>query len=298
MLCEVRIVILTKEKNVRYLLMDEVRRRYSLKWHQSGLSIIVAIPAAVLAGAKIPEGIFEAMREDFGFKVATPSLRDNFGFEKSLMRFDRGEKVEFIAALPKLGFYLDRPCKECGGEKEREGMACLYCNGKGLEYVVKHDDVNALSASLAILFLSLNAMKGEIPGSLDRQFMEITLTARRGCFGICGIFGSLVVRWLRARQGHVFEMETAMRRAYDHMFEGNRSFGGQCEAKITDRNGWLNVTIPGQGCGLVPNMTGFGRHPGYEFSDHNVDNAGQQLALLAGLAALHDLTHFSLSAAA
>ena len=60
-------------------------------------------------------------------------------------------------------------------------------------------------------------------------------------------------------------------------------------AKVAYKDGWFNMSCPGDACGLHPadNMgTVSGR--GYKFSCHNVDNPMQQIALLAGLAVLCD----------
>ena len=60
-------------------------------------------------------------------------------------------------------------------------------------------------------------------------------------------------------------------------------------ASVDYENGWLNVSCPGDACGLNPaNSCGGEDGRGYEFSCHNVDSPMQQLTLIAGLAALCD----------
>lgn len=59
-------------------------------------------------------------------------------------------------------------------------------------------------------------------------------------------------------------------------------------ASVHNEDGWLNITCPGNGCGLNPGSLGIDPGRGYEFSSHNVDSPHQQLTLLAGLAALHE----------
>jgi len=69
---------------------------------------------------------------------------------------------------------------------------------------------------------------------------------------------------------------------FDDMDEMNTT------AWVRDR-GWLGIGCSGDRTGLHPSsISSMGAGEGYRFSCHNVDTPMQQIALLAGLAALCD----------
>jgi hypothetical protein len=80
-------------------------------------------------------------------------------------------------------------------------------------------------------------------------------------------------------------------RTVDERMEGEvKSFDEYYFQAYTQGNeGWLNVSCPGDACGLHPSNGYIDGERGYEFSCHNVDQPIQQFMLLAALAALHDL---------
>jgi len=119
-----------------------------------------------------------------------------------------------------------------------------------------------------------------------------------------GMYSVPLTSWLASKvtdlpERHVYvipEMEKAMKTAYYHMLSRGPLDDHSFSAHIAYRGGWLNVSCPGNACGLHPSHS---RSPdegrGYEFSCHNVDSPAQQFTLLAGLAALHNRVRKELS---
>lgn len=103
-------------------------------------------------------------------------------------------------------------------------------------------------------------------------------------------FSVALCDWFRKLgTGPIPEMVEAMKIAYNHTqrIRGSSSVF-YFRASIDYSNGWLNISCPGNACGLNPWHNAVHNTGGYEFADHNVDTPFQQLTLLAGLAALHD----------
>ncbi len=227
------------------------------------------------------------------------SLYCDFGFNKALTFVgEYKEFIEFRATLPRVKNYTEKPCPMCGGSaKERdEDEKCFHCNGTGHEYQCDWEKLYPVSVSLAILFMLLAFPEHET-SSPHKQLMEVQLASsfrERGevVFGIGGTYSIPFVKWLSDMPlySNIPEMTDAMRTAYYQMMTNDHINFPELEfrASVDSGNGWLNVSCPGNACGLNPHHAGIQTGRGYDFSDHNVDNPAQQLTLLAGLAALHD----------
>lgn len=78
-----------------------------------------------------------------------------------------------------------------------------------------------------------------------------------------------------------------MKIAYKQLFRSIDG-SGYYDARLTER-GRFSVSCPGDACGLYSDeYSSHDGRMGHRFTCHNVDNPGQQLTLLAGLAALSD----------
>ncbi len=83
-------------------------------------------------------------------------------------------------------------------------------------------------------------------------------------------------------------VEATMRGTYEY-FMGHASTMSRFAATCRQPNS-IHLQVPGNACGLDPDISlSRVKNEGYELVSHNTDSAPQQLALLMGLAKLHDL---------
>jgi len=233
-------------------------------------------------------------------------FKRQFGFEKFGMVF--GFDLGFEHSLKFLGMNRDffeyhiptpvcrkqgGPCQGCGGSGKDEfhyDGTCFNCDGKGKSVYYDYKEANAILASLTLLFETLQFPE-IVTSSKQFQLISVFVGVDLNRVGIGGEFSAEVVYYLSRSMGDVPAMVTAMKAAHTKMEGEMKEFYlSSFRASVDDRNGWLNVSCPGQACGINPShVSRFGTNEGYEFSDHNVDQPIQLLTLLSSLAALHDL---------
>jgi hypothetical protein len=252
---------------------------------------------------------------------------NGFGFEYAFTRDSANDHKEFIAfrvnapivrrpamelcpacrgIQPRTLFGND-PCRRCDGSQkikkqcqrcvefdDVDAERCIECNGRGFEMIYDWHAAYAISASFTSFFEFANLWrdKSKATRCLFPQLIWVnTMTARRQHGGsLDGTYSIPLVKWLASflENTEIPEMSNAMRVVYGKMF-GEEDFYDKYEiwAKIAYKNGWLNVSCPGDACGLHPqNSMGPRIGEGYEFGCHNVDTPMQQFTLLAGLGAL------------
>jgi hypothetical protein len=101
-------------------------------------------------------------------------------------------------------------------------------------------------------------------------------------------------KWLVVKGAHyTSKIEEAMRDAYYHIWPSDKTarklFDREFRVVISD-SGLLRLSIPSHGSGLDPeSKEGDKKTSGYRLVPHNIEVIQQQLALLAGVAKLHDL---------
>lgn len=267
---------------------------YELGWLPEIPGIEVRVHSDFVASREaVPEDapIVNCMKESFGFKEFVGDLEKDFGFDGSLMNMGReGEFIRLRVALPD---FDRKTCGECGGSGRRdeefyEGK-CLFCMGTGYQKVYRWQRAYAISASLEI-FSRLTRFPEEKTSSFLKQLLKIRVFCARDerlIVGLGGEFSIPLCDWFRKRGvGYVPEIVEAMEIAYSHMQDLPSLY--EFRAAIDYPNGWLNVSCPGNACGINPCHNAVREEGGYEFVDHNLDTPFQQLTLLAGLAALHD----------
>ena len=139
-------------------------------------------------------------------------------------------------------------------------------------------------------FLSLSLRTPDInTGWGDDQLINIlafeTGEEGRGCAGLGARLSETVVSWLKDESNHRHfpQIAEAMKTAYKFMTNGNEGRNGRFEASF--RNGWFTLTTSGD----ATYINGEAEDTNCEIGPHNVDSIVQQLSLLCGLAALHDL---------
>ncbi len=272
---------------------DKSRRIYGLAFDQESCAIIVSVNQGV--AMSLPDFANEELvgryRSELGLKHFEPSFKRDFGFDGALTRHQVAGAVEFRGAIHSAVSVSDKTCQFCKGTgKDRRSFdgTCFHCSGRRLEWSYDYKKAFALGVSLSILLETLRFLETEEVLARHNQLLFVQITALHGGCSIGGEYSAELVDWLEKRHRQTIEpMVVAMRRVYQAIFERISSID-RFSASVDGAGGWLNVSCPGDACGIHPSHTGRASHScGYEFYDHNVDQPGQLLTLLAGVCALH-----------
>ncbi|MCX6721743.1 MAG: hypothetical protein NTY04_00925, partial [Candidatus Staskawiczbacteria bacterium] len=239
--------------------------------------------------------------EDFSFSSFNGDLKaGDFGFDGAFKRgFPQGDFHIFRVFIPLVEKQSDKKCSRCNGNGEdecREGEKCLMCHGTGKEHNLDWKTAYAISASFTAFFLAASLRtekKDKTSCSLPQLITVETLTIQDQHGGsLGGVYSIPLVKFLSSFEPHteIGEMTSVMWAAWKIMFpRADKYERHSFRANVDYENGWLNVSCYGDACGLNPSDgSGCRKGEGYKFSCHNTDSPMQQLALIAGLAALCD----------
>ncbi len=291
------------EREYLCLEFDLIPCWYEISWNNKNPAIIVKIHKdflPVLFGIDPNSRIITSLMTDFRFSCFSTNIKEGvFGFENVFRRTGKqGDFINFSVEIPLIEIATAEPCRRCKGKKKDEFGVCYSCNGHGQETHLDWKTAYAISATFTCFFMlaSLRTKKTEITSCNFPQLILVDTITIRDMHGgsLSGAYSIPLVNYLKSLPvGTRLEpMTTAMITAYKKMFGGLRKFEQHdFRTEIHTENGWLNVSCPGDACGLNPADPYDRRETtGYKFSCHNVDNPMQQLTLLAGLAALCDET--------
>lgn len=240
-------------------------------------------------------GLFDSFNGDLKGVGDWRDSRNNFGFSNAFRRIQEcDDKVLFSIDIPKIKQYTGQICYECGGTGKQEyDRICFICHGEGKGFVYNWRRAYAISASLTLFFGIAIIYEGETSATRPQLFTVDTNTAQEAHGGsLCGEFSDYLSRQIAdhfvngnsdiIRQ----EITEAMKIAYKQLFWSTDG-SGYYDARLTEK-GRFSVSCPGDACGLYSAEHSHDGSTGHRFGCHNVDNPGQQLTLLAGLAALSD----------
>jgi len=152
----------------------------------------------------------------------------------------------------------------------------------------------SISASLNLLFqiLSLEgATREEASCDLPQLMLLNAATVRnaggRG-YSLSGSYSKALAYWFEKGGTRVIpEMISAMHEAHSALFGSLRE--RWCFDAAVNDSGWLRVSCEGSAYGLLPEHARVKTGMGSSFYSYDVNSPTQQITLLAGLAALHDL---------
>ncbi len=299
---------MSEETEYLYLERENIPCWYELGWDAKKIAIAVRVHRDFAAIAKpIPNkcpsvrGVIKEFGFDRFFDSFCGDFSGNFGFNDSFIKQDEeGEFISFLVPVPQ----IEKPslnrsfCRDCGGAGANEYIEgkCLSCRGTGKEHIIDWETAYSISASFSLFFalVSLAPEKGKITTCSRPQLILVdTETAQKMHGGsLDGTYSIPLARWLARHEPdtEITEMAKAMMAVWKKIF-GRLSDYEKCDfrATIASENGWLNVSCPGDRCGLHPGSSyGPTKEEGYRFGCHNVDSPMQQITLLAGLGALCD----------
>ncbi len=289
---------------IKNIIYDILPCWYELSWIEKPPAILLRVNNDFIGYIKEQKIDFEktpivmGLKLEFGLKNFVGDFGGNFGFDNVFER--REEKngfSEFLIKIPRVKKITNKPCGWCNGSgKDRwRNDKCLSCKGKGKEYKYDWKISYAISASLKVFFILASFPKIETDVSFP-QLLTLTIVTARGDYGgaIGGEFGISLVEWLNSN--YCDKEETAKQMKYAAMCAYKRMFGISSfeeydfRAEISDVGGVM-LDCPGNATGIYPESCykiDIGKE-GYSLTCHNLDTPMQQLTLLAGLAALHDL---------
>lgn len=233
------------------------------------------------------------VQAEFSFDVDKP-----WGFGGVMEPYRQSGRVgegflEYAISIPQIEKDVGK-CEECGDcGKDEENNWCLYCSGTGRKTVMEWDAADRIAATLCVLGLLLDKPDKNWLAGIEtkrKQLLSIQLSWEPGCSYIGAMLAKPFGDCLRLISGRELPMvKEATKSTYLRMFPKYDRFGDyNYRASVRD-NGQLIIDVPGDACGLY--VDGMSRSlkesSGPMGLDcHNVDGAHQQLALLAGLAAL------------
>lgn len=278
------------------LVRDVLPCWYELSWDASIPAILLNIHDNYIAETgSIPADhpSVEHLVEEFQFTSFSGDFGSNFGFNAAFLKLPaRNGFARFRIEIPQVRKETGKRCPYCQGTAKDHllaGQACFECRGTGMEHVIDYSTADAISATFTVLTMKAGYYQGKTSAPFP-QLLTVSTSTWKGTAGgsLHGMFGIPLCQFLRSvgERIRIPEVERAMQIAHRRMLGSTGYDTGDYLAKV-ERRGWLNVSCPGEACGLHPaHEPRDGR--GYEFTSHNVDSPAQQLTLLAGLAALHD----------
>jgi len=290
--------------NIKLLTRENIPCWYELSWRQKKPAIILKIHKDFIASIKpirIREDapIVKTLKEQFKFESFAGNFNGNYGFDNAFVRVGkRGNFVEFVVKIPKVKKWTGEICGDCNGSGKQKFLDlrrdCFHCEGTGKECIFDWQPAYAISASFTI-FTTLARFPGIETSEPFPQLITVNTITGSDMHGgsLGGEYSIPFVKWLTSLFGtnSVPEMVQAMKIAYNRMLGLHKFDQFHFRASVDYENGWLNVSCPGNACGLNPVHGAeydMKRGLGYEFDCHNVDTPIQQITLLAGLSALHD----------
>lgn len=234
-------------------------------------------------------------------------ITDNefFGFANYIRKI-KSEKLTttYLIDIPKAHYFTNMTCSRCGGSKEEPefGGDCHYCSSTGKNSLNEFINIEALCASLSILFSELRFPPEIEYESEEKQLLFVNTIAKGGMHGhsIGGEFSPHFINFYKSQPAnHRFPgVEEIMRKVSKHIHEEPSDHGGAFDGtKYSIRAcqhipGNIHLSVPGDACEVYADTSGYkideGR--GTTFSCHNVDSALQQLIFISGLAGLCEMT--------
>lgn len=173
-------------------------------------------------------------------------------------------------------------------------LPVVVSGGSNAEVRCFWDSAFRVSASLAILFQMLQLFDGESP-CIGNQLLTVEyMTVDRDMWGgsLGAIISPALVKWLSRLPDNYDhpEVKVAMISAHCRMSGHPLERYEEHYFRAWIRKPcWINLSVPGNACGLDPKNYFIGEGEGFELSPHNTDNPIQQLSLLAGLATLYEI---------
>lgn len=273
---------------------------YKLRWHKEQCGVVIAMHDDIvvevehrLTGSHLVKLVAKSCGLDGDmFSAFKDNLREGIlGFGGALKSLGvHGLFHEFVAPYPRVRKPTGKVCTECGGSQQSEyGGDCLYCDRTGKEYVHDWNEGYRVGASIALILNILQFPDTEITSD-DYQLAQMLFQVGRQRNGIGADVSPVLCTFLNTASTKVCtsickEAQETMNAAHLRIF-GEERYKATCRAALDA--GSLQFDCPGDACGFftTDSRENYRRSSGCQMSDHNVDQPGQALTLLAGFASL------------
>lgn len=184
-------------------------------------------------------------------------------------------------------------CESCGLGRRWGARACEECGGRGRQVITNEDLAYQTAVPISILLSWLRSPRRDTRSREPQLFSLTTSLMKNQCGGtsIHGEMSGLVREYLRmlGEGNQIPEVLAATKEAYFRM-SGKRSYQDNCFQAMVLEGGRFTIEVPGNAVGVTAAPSSNSKPgEGCRLDSHNMDDAPiAQLAILAGLGALHD----------
>jgi|GEM_PF-1995085 len=288
------------KKEIKVLTLENIACWYKLRWDSNRCGVVFSIHKSAVAWVEDRlrrSRLVTMIEQECGlndlFNSFNPNLQEgkSCGFGGAIEPIDpRGDFFEFVVPYPQVRKQTGRVCVECSGTGENQlyDGGCFHCRKTGREYVYDWHEGYRVSASVALLFNTLQ-FPDEETLSGDYQLAEVSFLVEKTRFGIGADVSPTLCTFLNVPRPDIHDSmrESSckdMNEAHLRIF-GRELHKNECRASLRE-DGHLGFVCPGDACGFytTDSRDGYSRCLGCKMSDHNVDQPGQLLTLLAGFA--------------
>ncbi len=300
-----------KTKEAKVLTLENMSCWYKMRWDSERCGVIFSIHRDAmpwlqerLQKSRLTEILAEECDLDgelfvrFNGDMSQPTC----GFGDALQNIGiHGEFCEFLASYPCVRKDTSAVCTECGGTlKTEHGFDCFSCDKTGRTHVHDWHEGYRVGASIALVIHALQYPDIETTSG-DYQLAQVCLGIGRDRHGIASDVSPVLCTFLnvphKKHAAMVSTAQKAMQQAHERIF-GKEQYSRDCRASL--HNGQLLFDCPGSACGFytTDSRCCYLDGHGCQMSDHNVDQPGQSLTLLAGFASFLGSVDAHLSGAA
>lgn len=272
---------------------------YELGWDKETKSLILRVHKDFIKEARVLSSndlTIWSYKRDFNLLSFSPDFSgEYFGFDNAFRKREGiGEFIEYEIKIPNLGTEVN--CDYCSSTGINSfDETCQICNGSKKKISYDYKPAFAISASFTIFFKLAYWGRNTKISSKQFQLFEIdTIIQKSSSCGndsaVNGWFSERLTAWLRGLQdSSLADIILAMKIANSQMFNGKNSIfeNLQFDASV-GKKGRLILKCPGDASGIYPLSNDLGKDD-YMFGSCNMDGSVQQITVLAGLGALHDM---------
>ncbi len=286
----------------KVLVLENMNCWYKVRWDKERCGVVISVHHEFLLQMEDVlrrSKIVAIIADEIGltgqlFAPWSSDVRSQaFGFGGAIISLGKqGDFYEYAVPYPKVKKVTSEACVECGGtgrDNERDSD-CFHCE-KGKKYVYDWHEGYRIGGSLVLLMHALEFPDSETTSG-DYQLAEIQLIiGGAGRHGIGATLSPVACTFLNTRTSlHEAMCENAhraMKQAHERIF-GRDKYSNRFGAGLRSEDGQLIFDCPGDACGLYTTNSreAYLGGRGCQMSCHNVDQVGQTLMLLAGLASV------------